>query len=77
MMNAEQVVRHCLQARDYQSPGELDSLQLVELVLDIEERAGVSIDEALIGTGVTFDEVVEVLREAIMTQKGGRSDGGS
>lgn len=69
-MDAAAVVADALAGRGYQSPESLDSLQLIELLLDIERDAGLDLDEAdLKGPGVTTSDLERLVREAIRRRK--------
>lgn len=69
MDRGEELVRACLDARGWVDPAERDSLELIELVLDIEQMGNITIPQGLVAAGITLQELVEVVNKV----RGGRN----
>jgi acyl carrier protein len=65
-MDARAIVAEALSSRGCESPESLDSLQLIELLLDIERNTGLELHEGdLEGPRVRTAELEQLVRKAI------------
>ncbi len=53
-----------MEARGWDDPVDHDSLELIEIVLDIEELGGITIQQGLVAAGITLEQLVEVVNQA-------------
>jgi acyl carrier protein len=64
-MNARAIVTAALASRGKPSPAGLDSLQMVDLLLDIEGSTGLDLDETAVVVGINTDQLVTLVENAL------------
>ena len=68
-MTGKEIVEQCLKDHGYESPKDLDSLEMVELVLDIEALSGIVVDQGSLRREMTTAALAALVEKS----KGGQN----